>query len=93
MERHRASEEELYYFDLRGYLVVRGALSAKVVDECNAALDRHWDRGIRRVDGLARDAAALKGDEGRFEMTGMLGWSEPERAPRRHCRSGRSIWR
>ena len=68
-------------FRLGGYLVVRGALSAEAVDECNAALYRQWARGTRRPADLARGAAALTGDEGRFEMTGMLGWSEPEREP------------
>ena len=36
---HELAEEELYYFDLRGYLIVRGVLSAEEVSECNAALN------------------------------------------------------
>ncbi len=32
------SEEEKYFFDLRGYLIVRGALSQSDLDECNRAI-------------------------------------------------------
>ena len=33
------TEREKYFFDLQGYLVLRGALSAQEVADCNAALD------------------------------------------------------
>lgn len=38
---YSVSAEEKYYFDLRGYLVVRNALTAEELSECNAAID-HW---------------------------------------------------
>ncbi len=81
MNPHQISEEELYYFDLRGYLIVRGALSAEEVAECNAALDHFWDRIEPRQESLARGAAALTGESGRLELDGMLGWPEPHRTP------------
>lgn len=33
------SKRDMYFFDLRGYLVLRGALSAEEVAACNAAID------------------------------------------------------
>ena len=51
------SEEEQYYFDLRGYLVVRGVLGDADIEACNTAIDNfsHQFRE-RSVDtgGLAR---------------------------------------
>ena len=41
---YTVSEEEKYYFDLRGYLVVRNALTAQEVSECNAAIDHFSDQ-------------------------------------------------
>lgn len=35
------TEKEKYYFDLRGYLVVRGALTQDQIDACNDAIDHH----------------------------------------------------
>ena len=37
------NEEELYLFDLNGYLVVEQVLTAAEVDEANAAIDHHAD--------------------------------------------------
>ena len=50
MDKHlyTVSEEEKYYFDLRGYLVVRNALTAEEVSECNAAID-HFARPDLRL--------------------------------------------
>ena len=44
---YTVSEEEKYYFDLRGYLVVRNALTAEEVGECNAAIDHFADHDLR----------------------------------------------
>ena len=81
---YTVSEEEKYFFDLRGYLVVRGALSVDEVKTCNDAIDHYGDEiRTRSVEdgGLARGSSALVGKEGRRELTGMLGWPEPYRAP------------
>ena len=78
------SDEEKYYFDLQGYLVVRGALSAGQVRACNDAVDHYADSiRTRATDGggLARGSAALAGGAGRRELTGMLGWPPPHRQP------------
>jgi len=81
---YTVSEEEKYFFDLRGYLVVRGALSADEVKACNDAIDHYGDEiRTRSIEdgGLARGSSALTGKEGRRELTGMLGWPEPYREP------------
>ncbi|MDP6353817.1 MAG: phytanoyl-CoA dioxygenase family protein [Planctomycetota bacterium] len=76
------SEEEKYFFDLRGYLIVRGALSQSDLDECNRAIEHFADR-IKPIEGrsLARGSKALEADEGRMQLTGMLGWPAPWREP------------
>lgn len=86
MENHlyTVSEEEKYFFDLRGYLIVRGALSAAEVAACNDAIDHYADRiETRSIEdgGLAQGSSALVGTEGRRELSGMLGWPEPYREP------------
>lgn len=78
------SEEERYFFDLRGYLVVRQALTAAEVEACNSAVDHFGDRIRARSlegGGLARGSSALAGESGRQELTGMLGWPAPYRDP------------
>ena len=86
MENHlyTVSEEEKYFFDLRGYLIVRGALSAAEVAACNDAIDHYADQiKTRSIEdgGLAQGSSALAGTEGRRELSGMLGWPEPHREP------------
>ena len=81
---YTVSEEEKYFFDLRGYLVVRGALSADEVKGCNDTIDHYGDEiRTRSIEdgGLARGSSALVGKEGRRELTGMLSWPEPYREP------------
>ena len=36
--------KEKYFFDLTGYLVVRGALTPEEVDRCNAAIDHYAEK-------------------------------------------------
>ena len=38
-EHHQVSAEEMYFFDLRGYLVVPGILGSDEIDAVNRALD------------------------------------------------------
>ena len=78
------TDEENYYFDLRGYLVVRGVLTPDQIAAGNNAIV-HFEEQIstRSVDegGLARGSAALSGARGRRELGGMLGWPAPHRQP------------
>ena len=83
-DRYRMTAEEKYYFDLRGYLVVRGVLTAAETAECIAAIDRFAGQMTERSiegGGLARGSQALQGNRGRGELTGMLGWPAPWREP------------
>ena len=78
---YTVSEEEKYYFDLRGYLVVRNALTAEEVSECNAAIDHFADQISAYPGSLARDSSALQGTTSRQQLSGMLGWPPPYREP------------
>jgi hypothetical protein len=83
-DKYVMSDEEKYFFDLTGYLVVRGALTAEEVSECNDAIEHYADRlRARSTDGggLSRGSSALQGKTGRLELTGMLGWEPPYREP------------
>ena len=70
------TDEEKYFFDLTGYLVVREALTPEEVTECNEACDHYEDKiRTRSVEsgGLAHGSSALQGNTGRLELTGMFG--------------------
>ena len=73
------TDDEKYYFDLRGYLIVRGALTDAEVAAGNEAIDRHAAHIREREPGLGGSSAVLSSDTGRLELTGMLGWREPDR--------------
>ena len=79
--RYAVSPEEKYYFDLRGYLIVRHALSAAEIAACNQAIDHFGARITHYKGSLAHDSTALKGAFSRRELTGMLGWPAPYRDP------------
>ena len=76
------THEEKYYFDLRGYLILRNVLSQEEIDACNSAIDRYTDQIVlnKEIGVLSKGAEALVG-EGRNELRGMLGWPEPHRTP------------
>lgn len=86
MERrlYTVSDEEKYYFDLRGYLVVKGVLSSYEVGKCNNAIDHFTDQITRYQGSLARASTALSGIASRKQLTGMLGWPAPYRDLFRH---------
>jgi hypothetical protein len=82
--RYVMSDDEKYFFDLTGYLVVRDALAPEEVAECNAVIEHYAEKiRPRSVDGggLSRGSSALEGQTGRLELTGMLGWPPPYREP------------
>ena len=81
-EVHRVSDEEMYFFDLRGYLVIPNVLSKAEIAECSAALDVNVGQARRFEAGrLSRGAKALSGSSSRMELTGMLGWEPRYREP------------
>jgi len=94
--RARASEAmaltdaEKFYFDLNGFIIVRGVLTAEEVSAANAAVDAHAAEIKERVDPALRNTRTgtpLSGDgkSGRQDLCGMLAW------PRPHCDPFRSF--
>ena len=77
--KHIVTEEELYYFDLRGYLVVRDVLTKGEIKACNDAIDHFADQLAERPRGSqTRGSKALTGGKaGRSELWGILGWPDP----------------
>ena len=72
------SEQEKYLFDLRGYLVVPGALTPDEIDRCNKAIDRFaHDMTMLEPGSLSKGSSALTGLRGRKQLSGMLGWPRP----------------
>ena len=80
-KRFLITEEERYAFDLQGFLVVRGVLTAEEVVAANAALDHYRDQIKPREDSTSGGAVGYVGQSRRLELQGMLGWPEPHRAP------------
>ena len=79
---YTVSEEEKYFFDLRGYLIISGVLSPDEIDACNAAIDHFADQICTLETGsLSHGSSALSGDSSRRQLSGMLGWPRPHRDP------------
>ncbi len=80
--QYLVSEEEKYFFDLTGYLIVRGALTPEEVEECNASIDHFADKiNTLETGSLSHGSSALQGKSSRKQLTGMLGWPAPYREP------------
>ena len=73
------NEHERYFFDVNGYLIVRGILSSAQVAALNKAIDHNPDR-VRLREGdqlLARQSKKLVGSHGRGDIGGILTWPQP----------------
>ncbi len=68
--------DEKYLFDLNGYLVVKNVLSPEEVALANEAIEKHSEnlRVRPREQTLDGDSEELRGEHGRGELGGMLGW-------------------
>jgi ectoine hydroxylase-related dioxygenase (phytanoyl-CoA dioxygenase family) len=76
-------EYQRYLFDLNGYLVIEDALTPSEVAACNAAIDHNQER-VRIRSGeqlLSGGSTALKGEQGRGDLHGMLTWPPPWSQP------------
>jgi hypothetical protein len=71
------TDAEKYLFDVHGYLVIEGALSAPEVAAANAAIDHHADQIRIRPNDLANGSDRLRGTTGRGDLGGMLTWEKP----------------
>eukprot|EP00040_Diaphanoeca_grandis_P009998 m.51231 g.51231 ORF g.51231 m.51231 type:complete len:348 (+) comp21414_c1_seq1:168-1211(+) len=80
---NKMTPQELFVFDLNGYIVVRGALNTTEVETLNNAIDAHVDESFERKDALRNTemGSPLTGDgtSGRIDLGGMLGWETPHR--------------
>ena len=77
------NEDEKYFFDLNGYIVVRNVLSAEDIALANEAIDRHADQIRERIGELSLSAGskALEGSTGRGDLGGALSWPDPAGRP------------
>jgi len=76
------SEAEKYLFDLNGYLIVRGVLTADEVKEANRVIDNHVDEMVERKDGALRNTVEntkFSGTgPGRMDLGRALEWGKEE---------------
>jgi Phytanoyl-CoA dioxygenase (PhyH) len=72
------SDDDKYLFDLNGFLVVRGVLTPDEVRRANAAIDRHQNRMVERLDAGLRNAKSgtyfFGTGSGRKDLGQMLEW-------------------
>ena len=73
------NDQEKYLFDVHGYLLIEGALSAEEVAAANAAIDAHAGDTQAAFPGLAHGSSTLAGQRPREDLSGMLTWEKP------HC--------
>lgn len=71
------TETEKYLFDVHGYIIIKGALSAEEVAAANAAVDHYSDQMPARGSDLANRSATLSGKFGRGDMGNLLLWDKP----------------
>ena len=71
------TDDEKYFFDLNGYLVLRDLIDADTLRRCHAAID-HYDDQIevneRRLEG---DSKALASDVRQRWSDDMVTWERP----------------
>ncbi|HIG45352.1 MAG TPA: hypothetical protein EYQ20_02605 [candidate division Zixibacteria bacterium] len=70
-------ESEKYLFDVHGYIVIKGALSAEELSAANTAMDHHSDQISVMDNSLANSSPTLFGKTGRGNMGNMLTWEKP----------------
>lgn len=80
------NEQERYYWDLNGHLVVRNVLSKEEIDEVNTALEVAKQRVRKDEHSGARGSRALEGSSARwYQGDNLLGLPHP------HCEPFRKL--
>jgi hypothetical protein len=80
----KMDEQERYFWDLTGYLVVRNVLTPDELAAANEAIDHYADRiRVGEDNRLARGSQALLGT-GRPKLSGFLEWEKPYCEPFRN---------
>ena len=80
-EAHAIDQDAHYLFDLNGFIVVKGVLSAEEIQAGNAAIDAHHDAIRQGSQGsTAQDSEGMAGTQGRGNMGDLLALPQPHRA-------------
>ncbi|MCE2448293.1 MAG: hypothetical protein J4F35_07900 [Candidatus Latescibacteria bacterium] len=79
------NDDDKFFFDLKGFVHLKGVLSQEEVDRCNAAIDAHADRFFHTERTLEGDSKVLGGTNKQKWMEGMLEWERP------HCEPFRDL--
>ena len=81
---HALEQEELFAFDLNGFIVVKNVFTEEEIEAMNAAVDAHEHemverKGQLRLGGKKGAPLAGDGDTGRQDLGGMLAWPGEEK--------------
>merc|ERR1712100_145456 len=81
---HALEQEELFAFDLNGFIVVKNVFTEEEIEAMNAAVDAHERemverKGQLRLGGKKGAPLAGDGDTGRQDLGGMLAWPGEEK--------------
>lgn len=73
------NDHEKYFFDVNGYIAIRGILSDDWVASLNEAIDNNPGHVRLRAGEqlLSRDSPSLTGSHGRGDIGGILNWPQP----------------
>ena len=80
---HTLNDEELFSFDLNGFLVVKNVFTEEEIEEMNSVVDKHEHemverKGQLRLGGKKGMPLAGDGETGRQDLGGMLAWPGEE---------------
>ena len=79
------NDDDKFFFDLKGFVHLKGVLSQGEVGRCNAAIDAHADRFFQTERTLEGNSKVLGGTNKQKWMEGMLEWERP------HCEPFRDL--
>jgi len=71
------NDDEKFFFDLKGFLVLRNVLSDDTIARCNEAIDRHAETFFETDRRLEGESKTLGGSARQKWMEGMLEWERP----------------
>ena len=71
------NDDEKFFFDLNGFLVLKDVLSADEMASCNEAIDHHAGTFFETERALEGDSTVLGGTAKQKWMEGMLEWERP----------------
>ena len=75
------NDSEKFFFDLKGFAILKGVLTSEEVDRCNAAIDAHAGEFFHTERTLEGNSKVLGGTAKQKWMEGMLAWEPPACEP------------